>query len=190
MKIFTIIPARGGSKRLKDKNIYPLKGKPLINYTIEAALNSNLINKKHLYVSTESEKISEVALKNKKIKRIRRPDYLATDSVWTQPVIDDAIEIIELMGNRVDHEDIIVILQANSPQITGELIDICIEKLIQEKLWQVHTVDENLINNGAIQVMLKKVCKHKGKANYNGVVITNLIDVHTIEDLNKVEKKL
>lgn len=59
MKSLAIIPARGGSTRLKDKNIYPINGKPLIAYTIEAVINSNCFNK--IIVSTDSKEISKVA---------------------------------------------------------------------------------------------------------------------------------
>ena len=59
--------------------------------------------------------------------------------------------------------------------------------LVEKQLWQVHTVDENFINNGAIHVMRKKVSTHVGKVNYNGVVKTNWLDVHTEEDLNKIK---
>ena len=56
-EIVCIIPARGGSKRLKRKNIYPLLGKPLLQYTVEAALATNFITRKNLFVSIEDEEI-------------------------------------------------------------------------------------------------------------------------------------
>ena len=62
--------------------------------------------------------------------------------------------------------------------------------LINKNLWQVHTVDEELINNGALQAFKYKLRNHKGKANYNGVIITNWVDVHTIEDIKLLEKIL
>ena len=60
-KILAIIPARGGSKGIKNKNIIDLCGKPLISYTIESALNSKYID--DVIVSTDSEKIADVAIK-------------------------------------------------------------------------------------------------------------------------------
>lgn len=59
VKRIAIIPARGGSKRLPKKNIIDFKGKPMIAWTIEAALKSNLFNK--VIVSTDSEEIKEIA---------------------------------------------------------------------------------------------------------------------------------
>lgn len=58
-KILALIPARGGSKGIKDKNIISLAGKPLIAYSIEAAKKSKYIDS--IVVTTDSEKIAEVA---------------------------------------------------------------------------------------------------------------------------------
>ena len=54
MKSLAVIPARGGSTRLKDKNIYPLGGKPLIRWTVEAVVESGVFDK--IVVSTDSKK--------------------------------------------------------------------------------------------------------------------------------------
>lgn len=59
-KIIAIIPARGGSKGIPKKNIYPLNGKPLISYSIEAALSSKLIDQ--VFVSTDDDQIANTAL--------------------------------------------------------------------------------------------------------------------------------
>lgn len=182
-KVIAIIPARAGSKRLKGKNIYPLKGKPLIEYTIDAALKSRYLSKNNLYVTTNYQEVKDLC-KSKRVNIIDRPDALAQDHIWTQDVIDHAVDTIK----NLHPEDIIVILQANSPQITSQMIDKCIQRVTKEGLWQVHTVDQDLIHNGAIQVMRNKVCLHKGKVNYNGVVLTDWIDVHTIKDIEELEK--
>ena len=75
MRIVGIIPARGGSKRLKNKNIYPLYNKPLIMWTIEAALKSKYLDKTTLYVSTESKAIKGTVADSCQI--IDRPNKLA-----------------------------------------------------------------------------------------------------------------
>lgn len=180
-KIIAIIPARGGSKRLRYKNTYPLFGKPLIIWTIEAALKSKYINRDNLYVSSESKRVKDVV--GDRCNLIDRPKYLSKDTVWTQEVINHSIDFLK----NISDEDILVILQANSPQITTEIIDRSIDKLIKENLWQIHTVDKNLVNNGAIHIMRAKVRNHKGKPNYNGVIITDWIDVHYKEDIDKLK---
>ena len=72
-----LIPARGGSKRLSDKNIIPLKDKPIIGWTIEAALESGIFNK--VCVSTDSENIGSIASKFG-AEVLFRPNTLATDN--------------------------------------------------------------------------------------------------------------
>ena len=181
--IVGIIPARIGSKRLTKKNIRSVCNKPMIQWTIDASLNSKYLTKENLIVSTESEEIKDTV---KDMCLVHdRPELLSRDDVWIQPVIDNAIQNLNLK-----EEDIIVILQPNSPQITSDIIDECIEKVIQENIWQVSTVDENFVNNGHIHVLRKKVCEHKGKANYNGFVMVDWIDVHTLEDMQKAENKM
>jgi len=73
-KILCVIPARGGSKGLKNKNILPLAGKPLIGYTIEAALESKLIGR--ITVSTDEQKIATIAARYG-VTVIRRPKQFA-----------------------------------------------------------------------------------------------------------------
>lgn len=182
MKIIGIIPARKGSKRLKHKNIYSLKGTPLIGYSIQAALGSKYLNTDNLYISSNFDAIKELADLNG-IKYITRPEHLADGTTWTQEVINHVDENVGF-----DSEDIIVILQANSPQMTSKKIDECIDMLINHKLWQVNTVGKDMINNGAIQVIKRFVREHKGKVNYNGIVLTDWIDVHTIEDIRTIEQ--
>jgi CMP-N,N'-diacetyllegionaminic acid synthase len=182
-EIYALIPARGGSKRLLRKNIYPVMGQPMIMYSVEAAQQSKYLKKENIYVSTEDAEIKEVVAPY--VNVVDRPMELALDHVWTQDVVNHFVEHL-----KADKDDLIVIIQANSPQMSAELIDKCIEMLLTKKLWQVHTVDEDLINNGAVQVLYNFVGNHKGKVNYNGVVITNLVDVHTIEDVEAAERQM
>ena len=73
-----VIPARGGSKRLKDKNFYPLNGKPLISYAIEAVLGSASFDK--VMVSTDSPEIAKIA-EQYGIEVYERPSKYATDKM-------------------------------------------------------------------------------------------------------------
>ncbi len=74
-----IIPARGGSKRLPRKNILPLNGKPLLCYTIEAAIESNVFDT--ICVSSEDDEILAVAGKYQDVLPLKRNSNLATDTV-------------------------------------------------------------------------------------------------------------
>lgn len=89
MKV-AIIPARGGSKRIPGKNIKPFAGKPIIGYSIEAAIDSNLFDR--IIVSTDSPQIAEVAVDfGAEVPFLRSPD-LADDYTGTDAVIVDVLE--------------------------------------------------------------------------------------------------
>ena len=80
-----IIPARKNSRRVKNKNLRKLNGKPLIEYTIKSALESKL---NQIYISTDSEEIIEIS-KKFDVNFIRRPYKLATDNITLFEVIKD-----------------------------------------------------------------------------------------------------
>ena len=77
--ILTIIPARGQSKGVPRKNIRQLFGKPLIGYTIEAALKSNMLKNQRLVVSTDDQEIADVCREYDVDVPFLRPPELATD---------------------------------------------------------------------------------------------------------------
>ena len=91
-----IIPARGGSKRIPQKNIKPFGGKPLIAYSIETALQSALFER--VIVSTDDEAIAKVAQEYGAEVPFMRPQELADDFTTTGDVIADAIEKLRKMG--------------------------------------------------------------------------------------------
>jgi len=104
-----IIPARGGSKGIPRKNIKLLYGKPLIAHTIEAALNSKLIDR--VVVSTEDEEVAEVS-KKYGAEVIKRPEELARDD---SPAIDAIMHVINWLEEKGEHFDIVVLLEPTSP---------------------------------------------------------------------------
>ncbi|WP_294376385.1 cytidylyltransferase domain-containing protein [uncultured Clostridium sp.] len=108
--VVAIIPARSGSKGLKDKNIKELNGKPLMAYTIEAALKSNVF--KDVIVSTDSEKYKQIAEKYGAWVPFLRTAELSQDSSTTNDVIDDLIIRLKAIGRQYD---ILMILQPTSP---------------------------------------------------------------------------
>ncbi|GAD02758.1 cytidylyltransferase domain-containing protein [Agarivorans albus] len=107
-KIVALIPARAGSKRLPGKNILDLAGKPLIAWTIEAALGCDEID--NVVVSSDSDIIRDVALSNGASVPFERPAKLASDSASTDDVLLHAIDELDL-----DSDDILVLLQPTSP---------------------------------------------------------------------------
>jgi len=123
--IIAIIPARGSSKGIPRKNIRLLCGKPLIAYTIEAALSSKYIDK--AVVSTEDGEIAKIA-REYGAEVIERPLELAQDDTPSLPVFQQVIKHLEEV--RKFHPDIIVILQPTSPLRTVDDIDGAIEKFL------------------------------------------------------------
>ncbi len=126
--ILCIIPARGGSKGLKNKNIMPIMGKPLIGYTIEAALDSKLINK--IVVSTDDEKIAKVAKKYDQ-QVVKRPKKYATSTAPIEQALRHAVEYVKIKENYV--ADAVVWLQANVPIRKKGQIDKVINLLLSRK---------------------------------------------------------
>ncbi len=91
-----IIPARGGSKRLPGKNIKHFLGKPIIAYSIEAALSSKLFDQ--VLVTTDSEEIAEVARQYGATVPFMRPPELSDDLTPTAPVIEHAVRWLQDHG--------------------------------------------------------------------------------------------
>ena len=110
MENLAIIPARSGSKGLEDKNIRLLNGKPLMAYTIEAALSSGMFKK--VIVSTDSEKYKRVALEFGALVPYLRPKYLATGS---SKIIDAILHVINFYEKHNEYFSTICLLQPTSP---------------------------------------------------------------------------
>ena len=112
MKKLIVIPARGGSKGIPGKNIYPINGKPLLEYTIEVIINSNL-DDTDIVVSTDSQAIKEVSEKYKEIYVIERPASISGDKAKTEDALVHALDYME--HNYGKTYDAILTLQATSP---------------------------------------------------------------------------
>lgn len=113
-KVFALLPARGGSKGILQKNIAPLLDQPLIAYSIQAAQESGVIDA--IYVSSDDDQILSVA-HYYKAERLKRDPHLARDDSPTDPVIAEFIHRVKPAA-----KDIIVLLQPTSPLRTGEHI--------------------------------------------------------------------
>jgi len=105
-----IIPARGGSKGVPNKNLRELGGLPLIAWTIIQALNCDEIDR--VLVSTDSPKIEATALTHGAEVPFRRPAELASDTASTEVVL---LHALEALGNADYHPDAVILLQATSP---------------------------------------------------------------------------
>ena len=105
-----VVPARGGSKRIPQKNIYPLRGKPLLAYTLEAVAASGLACP--LYVSTDDERIATVALAYANVHVVMRPENLASDTASTEAVL---LHVLDSVADAAGNPQWIMTLPPTSP---------------------------------------------------------------------------
>lgn len=117
-RVLGLVVARGGSKGLPGKNVRPLAGKPLIVWTIEAALASTVLDR--VVLSTDSQAIAEVARAAGCEVPFHRPDELALDRTTSDAVVDHAVGALEEQGDRYAWA---VVLQPTSPFRTAADID-------------------------------------------------------------------
>jgi len=125
MRILGIIPARGGSKRVVEKNLRLLAGKPLVAWAIEAACQADRIDR--LVVSSDDERILEIARGYDPRLPLRRPADLATDTAPAIDYVRHAIEELERASQTVF--DAVVIVQPSSPFTLPVDIDATIDLL-------------------------------------------------------------
>jgi CMP-N-acetylneuraminic acid synthetase len=135
-KVLGIIPARGGSKRLPQKNIKPLAGKPMVAWTIEAAQHAKRLT--DFIVSSEDAKTIEVAKAFGAPVPFVRPAELATDTVRNIDVVEHAMLFMEA-ENRSTY-DILILLQPTSPIRNPAHIDQAIDLLWNSELDSVVSV--------------------------------------------------
>jgi len=128
MKVLGIIPARAGSKGVPGKNTRSLAGKPLLQYTAEAALAARLLTR--VILSTEDERIAQIGMHCGLEVPFMRPKELAEDQTPMLPVIQHAVHQMERAGERFDA---VCLLQPTSPMRRPEDIDGCIELLEQTR---------------------------------------------------------
>ena len=128
MKNIAIIIARSGSKGLKDKNIRLLNGKPLLAYTIEAALDSECFDE--VMVSTDSKKYQKIAREYGASVPFLRSPANSQDKTSPWDAVKEVIEKYELMGI---HFDTLTLLQPTSPLRTSKDIQNCFKLFKQKK---------------------------------------------------------
>lgn len=136
-KAIAIIPARSGSKGLKDKNILELNGKPLMSYTIEAALNSGVFDTVH--VSTDSEKYLKIAENFGADEPFLRDSGNSADSSSTWDAVREVLSKYEKIGKKFDY---CVLLQPTSPLRKASDIKKAFEFFIEKKALSLTSVTE------------------------------------------------
>lgn len=171
-KYIAMIPARGGSKSIHLKNIRPIAGQPLIYWSIDAAVNSDNIDK--VYISTDSDEIKQTVLNYKKknyekIVVVDRSKESATDTASTEDVMLD-------FASKVDFENM-VFIQCTNPLITTKDIDESIKihpnfdsvmsTVVQKRFyWELQ-------DDGSIKEIKHDIKKRPRRQDWNGVLAEN-----------------
>lgn len=218
LKVLALIPARGGSKGIKDKNIVDVCGKPLIAYSIDVAKNSKYVD--DVVITTDSERIKEVAEKYGADVPFLRPAELASDNSKTIDAVIHAVNTLKEFGRNYD---ILLLLQPTCPLRTTEDIDNSLELFVSKgcvALVSVNKVKEhpilmrkinedgmmdNLLNlpstirrqdmppiykvNGSIYINLVKELRNDTSLNDNPLAyITDNEHSVDIDDLDDIER--
>ncbi len=183
-KILAVIPARGGSKGIPHKNIIDLSGKPLISYTIEAAIGSRYID--YVMVSTDDEEIARVSLEHGAEVPFMRPAELASDTAGTEGVMIHAINSLKEKGEFFSD---LILLQPTEPLRTTQDIDKAIEIYNDNEcrsLVSVNEVDDNPILIRTIEdnklmplLNVSGTCRRQDMPKYyrvNGCIYINAIE--------------
>jgi CMP-N-acetylneuraminic acid synthetase len=134
MRTLALIPARSGSKGIKDKNIYEIRGKTLLELAVETGISSLIVD--DVYVSTDSQKYEDIALQVGAKSLGLRKASLSGDNVST---VDVVLDFIESFDKKID---IIVLLQATSPIRTSQQVDEMISILLKENADSIVSVSQ------------------------------------------------
>lgn len=178
MRTIVVIPARGGSKRLPKKNIYPWKGKPLLAYTIEACKQCTFVDA--IYVSSDDQEILDTGAGYGAVPLLR-PAHLADDHTPKIVAIRQAIE--DAAVGQLDRDDIVIVAQANSPTIAADQIQKAWQMMKNHALWEVMSTDANGVQNAAFRLVRKHALYNTFLSAHCGFVVAENPDIHTIEDL-------
>jgi len=135
--VLALVPARGGSKGIPDKNIRPLAGRTLLEYAAQAASASAVVDR--LVLSTDSERVAAEGRRAGLEVPFIRPAELAQDDSPMLPVIDHAVEFLAQRGWEAE---IIVLLQPTSPLRTPAHIRDAVQQLRDSRADSVVTVVE------------------------------------------------
>lgn len=179
-KVIAVIPAKADSKRLPNKNMALICGKPLLYYTIKTAKECRLVDK--IYVSTDSSEIAEFSRKEG-VSVIERPPELCGEA--------PLVEVYRHALMSIDDKDVacIVGLQPDHPDRTIDLERII--RYVQEKdLDDLISVGSYGHKNGSIRIMKAQALK-EGKISINlGSIIDDATNIHSLGDLKIAEIRL
>ena len=153
-EIITLVPARKNSKGIKNKNIFKIKGKPLITYTLESIKKSNL-NIKNCYILSDNEKIKNIGRKYGANTEYLRPKNLSKDKTL---FVKNLFHFYDWTKSKSINFKYIMILQPTSPMRTSKDINSALDLLQKKKPKSVISISESMENpNVSIFLKIKKL---------------------------------
>ena len=188
-KILVIIPAKGNSKRLKNKNILKIEGLPLVVRAAKEALKSKYVDE--LLVSSEAKNILDIC-KKYNINTLNRPKKLSRSSTEKQEVVIDAVKRFK---KNYFKPEIVISLQCNSPEFNFQDMDkalVFFEKKLHPnaKIKEVISINKDNIQNACFRILTYKAVFQKTLSTKIGVFFTNYSDIHTYQQFLKSKKNI
>ena len=179
-----------GSKRLPNKNILPIKNKPMFVFVANNVKTSKY--KLNIFISSESKKIKDICKKNS-LNFIKRPKRLSLDYSEKQEAIVHATKY--LREKLKYNPKIIISLQANSPEFNSKDLDQALKFFntkmhVGKPIKELISVNPDNIQNGAFRILTNKAVFQKTLSTKMGIFFTNYIDIHTKKDYQKAKKKI
>ena len=179
MKILVIIPAKLDSKRLPKKNIQKIKGKTLVEYSIDYAKESNY--KPRIIVTSESEVLKEISNRNG-VEFNLRDKSLCGDV----EVVEVYIDLLKKLDEKFD---LIVCLQPDHPD-REHTFDYCVNYLIDNNYDDLITIEPSFKRSGSVRIFKYDHLINSKVSLRIGCIRDDATDIHYLEDLEKARKKI
>lgn len=179
MKILAIIPAKLDSKRLPKKNIQKIKGKTLIEYSIEYAKDSNY--KPRIFLTSESKIVKEIAEKNN-VDFMLRDHSLCGDT----EVVDVYIDLLAELNEKFD---LVIGLQPDHPDRKWPL-DYCIRYFIENNYDDLITIEPSFKRSGSVRIFKYDHLINGFVSRRIGCIEDDATDIHYKEDFVIAKKKI
>ncbi len=149
MKWISLIPMRAGSKGLPNKNTIPVAGKPLYQYSVDAALSAGA---RRIYISTDIQKVLAKTMP-KRVQVVKRQTSLCTDDTHINSVVFDFLKFG--IGSKIRDEEIVVLMQPTSPIRAVKDLQNAVKKFSEtnntDLLMSVTQTDSTLLKSGLVQ---------------------------------------
>jgi CMP-N-acetylneuraminic acid synthetase len=179
MKILTIIPAKTDSKRLPKKNLQKIKGKTLVEYSIEYAKQSKY--NPMIVVSSESDKVLKITQDNGVIFS-ERPVHLLKDAEVTDVYID--------LLNSIDEKfDLVVCLQPDHPD-REHTFDYCVDYMIENNYDDLITIEPNFKRSGSVRIFKYDHLMYGHVSKRIGCIKDDATDIHYQQDLERATERI